>query len=816
VARAWVMGMINALAQDIRTAYRGLSRAKAFTAAATLTLALGITGTTLMFAVVDGVLLRPLPVRDQDRLILAWKELRSSRFSHYPFGGPDVETVLEASQFLESGAGVTSNGAVAWVAVEDGRASYVQGALVTGAYFDVLGIQPLLGRALTGSDDLAGADNVVVISHALWKHRYGGARDAIGRRMTLGATAFAIVGVMPPGLDYPNGVEVWRTVKSVPVGGVFGDAAHFEVDLIARLRPGVTIDQAAAQLQSIANRLEANAPPDRARDVAVVVRSFQEVIIGDLRPAMLALFGAVALVLLIATANVANLLLLRGEVRSRELGVRVALGASRGRIVSLMFAESLILASAAGATALVISWWSLGGLLSLIPEGLPRADDLRIDARVVAFATGIAFLASLATGIVPAVASVRPDLIAQLHNRHRRQRGVLGRQALVATQVALAVMIVAGAGLLTRSLLKLQAIDLGLRADRLLFIDLLPSQKFTDTAYHSHFLDEIVARLESTPAIAGATPVNVSPFSGLGGWDVPRFAASGQTAAEAAANPSLNLESVHANYFETFQIPILRGRSFTDADREKAAKVAIVSEDVAARTWPGRDPIGQRLKMGDPGSEYPWLTVVGVAGPTRYRELAKARATLYLPAKQFLDVARMLVVRSTASPALIASQSREHVRAVDPGVQVIRVLPFGRLLDVPLARPRFNMRLVAMFAVAALLLASVGLYAVIAAFVRQRDREIGIRIALGATGANVRNLVLTEAARLAGFGAAAGLAGALATTRLIRGMLFEVDPLDAPTLAGAALLLILASLLAAYAPTRRARRLDAAALLRSQ
>jgi predicted permease len=376
-------------------------------------------------------------------------------------------------------------------------------------------------------------------------------------------------------------------------------------------------------------------------------------------------------------------------------------------------------------------------------------------------------------------------------------------------------MVVAGAGLVTRSLLKLQAIDLGLSADHLVFIDLVPSPKFKDPAHHSRFLDEIVGRLESAPAISAATPVNVSPFSGLGGWDVPRFIAAGQTAAEAAANSSLNLESIHPNYFEAFQIPIVRGRSFTDADRDGAVKVAIVSEDVAARTWPGRDPIGQRLGMGGSGSDDSWLTVVGVAGSTRYRELATARATLYLPAKQFLNIARMLVVRSTASPTLIASLAREQVRALDPDVQIIRVVPFARLLDAPLARPRFNVWLVGIFAIAALFLASVGLYAVIAAFVRQRDREIGIRVALGATAANVRNLVLTEAARLAALGAGAGLVGALATTRLVRGMLFEVDPLDAPTLAAAALVLILASLLAAYVPMRRARRLDAAVLLRS-
>jgi putative ABC transport system permease protein len=808
--------MLEALEQDIRFACRGLWRAKAFTAVATLTLALGITGTTVMFAVVDGVLLRPLPVRDQDRLILAWKELRASQFAHYPFGGPGVEAVVETSRLLESGAGVTSNGASAWVAVEDGSASYVNGALITGAYFDVLGIHPFLGRALTRADDVVGADNVVVISHALWKRRYGGSRDTIGKRITLGGTAFTIVGVMPPGLDYPNGVEFWRTVRSVPVDPVFGTAAHYETDLIARLRPGVTIEQATAELAGIAKRIDAKEPQSRTRDAAVVVRSFEEVIVGDVRPAMRALFGAVALVLLIAAANVANLLLLRGDVRSRELAVRAALGAGRARILNLMFVESLALATAAGAAALVTSWWSLEALLRLIPDGLTRGDEIRIDARVVAFAMAIAFLAALTAGIVPALASVRRDLVALLQKRHRGPSGVFGRRALVAAQVALAVVVVAGAGLLTRSLLKLQAIDLGLSADRLVFIDLVPSPKFKDPAHHAHFLDEIVARFEATPAIAGATPVNVSPFSGLGGWDVPRFATPGQTAAEAAANPSLNLESIHANYFETFQIRILRGRSFTDADREGAMRVAIVSEDVAARTWPGIDPIGQRLKLGGPESDEPWRTVVGVAGPTRYRELGKARATLYLPAKQFLNTARLLVVRSTASPTLIASLTRENVRAVDSGVQIVRVVPFARLMDVPLARPRFNVWLLGIFAIAALLLAAVGLYAVIAAFVRQRDREIGIRIALGATGGDVRNLVLTEAARLAGLGAAAGLIGALVTTRLLRGMLFEVDPLDAPTLAVAALLLILVSLLAAYVPTRRARRLDAAAMLRSQ
>ena len=287
----------------------------------------------------------------------------------------------------------------------------------------MLGIHPFLGRALTTADDVAGAENVIVISHGLWKRRYGGSRDTIGRRLTLGETAFTIVGVMPPGLDYPSGVEVWRTVRSVPAGGVFGDAAHYEIDLIARLRPGVSIDQAASELATIAERLERNARPDHPRGYVPVVRSFEDVIVGDVRPAMLALFGAVALVLLIAAANVANLLLLRGEVRSRELAVRAALGAARGRILSLLFAESLTLATAAGAAAFVASWWSLEALLTLIPAGLPRGDVIRIDARVLAFTMAIACSVALAACIVPGLASVRRDLVAQLRNRTSRKQG---------------------------------------------------------------------------------------------------------------------------------------------------------------------------------------------------------------------------------------------------------------------------------------------------------------------------------------------------------------------------------------------------------
>jgi predicted permease len=382
--------------------------------------------------------------------------------------------------------------------------------------------------------------------------------------------------------------------------------------------------------------------------------------------------------------------------------------------------------------------------------------------------------------------------------------------------MALAVAVVAAASVLTRSLARLQAVDMGLSADRLVFVELaLPRAKSVDRTRHLQFLNDVVAQLEATPHVAAATPVNVAPFSGVGGWELPLFTAEGQSADRAATNPSLNLESIHPNYFETFGVTLVRGRPFTRADRQDAPNVAIVSEDVAARVWRGEDPIGKRIKFGGLEWNDPWRTIVGVARPTRYRELAEKRATLYLPAEQFLVAAQMLVLRTASPLPLVAGLAREGVRAVDPDVQVMRVAPFSELLAEPLARPRFNAFVLGVFGVAALLLAAVGLYAVMAAYVRQRYPEIGIRVALGATASDVRRLVLGEGLRLAGLGVALGVASAVVANRLLRGLLFDVDPLDPVSIVAAMLLLVGVSALASYVPARRAVDLDPIATLRA-
>ena len=810
--------LLETACQDVRYSARLLWRARAFTTAAVLTLALGIAATIVMFALIQGVLLRRLPVQEQDRLIFSWREALTAGSAFYPFGDVEIEAVARESRLLESAAGVTRNGAGRAVVSDGGISSYAKVGLITGNFFEVLGVQALLGRRFTLVDDREGAEPVVVISHGYWQRRFGGAPDVIGRRTTIDEQSCVIVGVIPPDLDYPRGVEIWRTTRSIPADGPFGTAARREVNLIGRLRRGVTIEQASTELAALNQQLATDAPTGSLRRLNVVVRPFAEVVIGDVRRTMIALFGAVALVLLIASANVANLLLMRGESRRGELALRAALGAGRGRIASQVVAESLVLSVIAGIAAFLLAWVSLPLLITIVSDGLPRVESIRIDATVAVFSVAVVFATALLAGIAPGLFSMRSDLVSPLRGSSAAIAGMStrGRRLLVVGQVALAVTVLAAAGLLIRSVLNLQAIDLGLAAERLVLVDLhLPSAAYADRERRAQFLDRILAQLEAIPGISAVTPVNVAPFTDRG-WDVPRVTAEGQSNDQAASNPSLNLESIHPNYFSTIEAPFVRGRAFSAADREGAVEVAILSEDAAARLWPGQNPIGKRLKMGRAEGSGRWLEVVGVAAPTRYRTVTAPRPTLYLPAAQFQMTATMLVVRSTAPLELLMSVARDRIHAIDPNVTVLSAAPFADYLDRPLGRPRFNAFLIGLFGIAALLLSGLGLYAVMAAHVRQRDREIAVRLALGATGANVRRLVLAEAGRLAGFGALLGAAGAVAGTRLLRGLLFEVQPMDPLTIGGAAVLLIAVAALAAYAPMRRAVRADLVGVLRSQ
>ncbi|MCC6164252.1 MAG: ABC transporter permease [Acidobacteria bacterium] len=810
--------VVEDFGRDLRLASRNLWRAPAFAAAAIATLAIGIAGTTVMFALVHGVLLRPLPVHDQDRLIVAWKELRKPDLAHYSFGDVDVERVARDSGLLLTVAGVSSHGTSQSTIVVRGEPVHVMAAPVTGRFFDVLGVRPLIGRTLDADDDVEGAERVLVLSHGVWQRHYGGAPDVIGRQITLDESPFTIVGVMPRELDFPAGVEVWRTTRSFSTRGAFGDAARREVDLVARLQPGVTIEQATSELAALIRHYEADAPPAETRGLTPVVRPLAERVVGNVRPVLLALLAAAGLVLLIATANVANLLLMRGEARRAEVAVRAALGARRSAIVRQVFAESLVLTGGAAGVGLAVAWWSLRGLAAWLPSMLPRVESVRFDPSVVLFTTLLALVTAMLASLTPALSSVRLDLVSQLSSGGRSLSGPAtrhGRRALVVAQVALAVMVVAVAGLLARTMLYLQTVDTGFATDRLVFVDLvLPRAATEGRGRHRQLLDDIVARLEAVPVVTAVAPLHVPPLTGGASWWVPVFTAEGQSVDQAAANPALSLESVHARHFETIGIPLTRGRAFSDADRDGTLPVAIVSEDVAAVVWPGIDPVGKRLKIGGPDSTDRWYTVVGVAGTVRYGDITRSHPTLYLPDAQFIVSAEVLAIRTAAPLSVVATVARDRIRAVNADIHVTRVTPFHEARAGLLAPQRFNALLLGLFGAAALLLAAIGLYAVIAASVRQRDREIGIRIALGATAAHVRRLVLGESLRLAGAGVLVGLAGAVATTHLVRGLLHGVEPLDPLTLSAAVAGLLLAAALAACIPMRQAVRLNPATLLR--
>jgi predicted permease len=808
---------------DLRRAVRGVRRAKAFYATAVLTLAIGMAGATVMFTLIRGILLRPLPVADEDRLVVSWRVPRAGPASHVPYPATHVESLSRESRTLAAVAGVGYNGAIELGWEDGGRILSARTAAVMGEFFAVAGVTPILGQALSRQHDRVGFEKALVLSFGAWQRLFGGSPDVVGRTLVAGKQAFTIAGVMPPDFEYPRGVEVWTTLTALAETGSnpgFREALLRDVELLARLRPGVSVAQAEGELTTLVSRLDAVGDAPTFVDFRPVVRPFKELVVGDLRGILPMLFASAGLILLIAVANVAILLLMRGERRRGELVVRAALGASRRRLVGELITESLIVAVVAGALGLLLSHWSLRTVTTLVPDGLPRLSSIRTDATVVAFAMGLAFVAAALSGLVPALGGSRLDLVAELRAGGRGASGgtrTRGRRLLVASQVALAVTIVGAAGLLGRSLRRLQTVDTGMAADGLVIADLdLPQDRYADPVRRRTFLDEVTARLGAAPGIEAVTPLNVQPFAGSAGWDVPRFTAEGQTADQVALNPSLNFEAVHVPYFSTLGVTVRRGRPFTAADREDAPRVAVVSDTLAAITWPGQDPLGRRLKFGGFDSESDWLTVVGVVGTTRYRDLATPRPTLYVPAEQFMISAERLAVRGTAALAAVAGVVGDIVRSVDPTASVTRVASYAEYQRGPLAWPRFNALLLAVLGATSLLLSAIGLYGVMAASVRERLAEIGVRMALGATALDIRRLVLGEGLRLAIGGAAAGLALAAVSTRVLRTLLFETTPLDPLSLVGAAALLVAAAVLASYLPARRATRVDPLVALRAE
>jgi putative ABC transport system permease protein len=799
---------MNHLAQDIRIAFRSLRRAPALASIAILTLGLGIGLATAVFTVADALLLRRLPIRGQARVVVLWPETPD----HHRWG-LDLDEAREFARrtsALGDVAFFSYYGALAKPIRDGDRVSRLRRAQVSGGFFDILGVHPALGRVLRPSDDVIGAAPVVVLSYAAWQRRFSGASDVLGRRIQThdDGMTYTIVGVMPQGLDFPKGTDFWAPVAaSTSPGGI----AYFSPELVGRLAPGATAGRARDELNAFLGRPEAR---DKVHRMSAVITPLPQLILGDTKPALFIFAAAAALLLLITCINVANLLLVSGLARTREFAVRSALGGSQRRIVAQLMTESALLATAGGALGIAVAALAVQSFVAFAPAGVPRLDEIHVNVTALAGAVAITALAMLLFGVAPAVTASHVDLHQALRSDVRQSRSRRSRmvtEGLVIGQVALALLVLSSAGLIARSLIKLQGAHLSFEPSHLLIGELaLPVDQYDSQAKQLAMLDRLVPRLQALPGVRAVSPVVAVPYAT--GWSGAP-AVEGQSAGEMATNPILNMEVVTPNYFTTFGIPILRGRSFTDADRDGALAVTMVGQSTAQHFWPHADAIGKHMLMGDDT-----LTIVGIVPDTRYHDLRDAPPSIYFPLRQspFPFVPTVLAIRTTGPPGDMVPAIRRLIAETEPNLDLANAAPFEAFLAGPLAQPRLNALLLAVFAGAALALAAIGLFGVVATMVRLRTREFGVRMALGATAEDVRRMVLRRGIAIAAAGSAFGLAAALLTNHLLAALLYQVSPTDSPTLGIVSGLLLAVATLASLIPARHATRVDPMISLRAE
>lgn len=800
--------------QDAKVSIRRLRRMPGFALTAILTLALGIGLSTAVFTVANAVLLRRLAVADQDRLVVLWGKMRQGGFEHYPLGFKDAQEFQRQTRSLAHVGFLAYEGAWPAPFQDAGETSRLRRALVSGNYFAVLGTPPLLGRALRPSDDLNGAPPVAVLSYNAWQQRFGGDSRVLGRRLLAydNGVAYTVVGVMPRGLDYPRRVDVWVPVApTIPAASL--EYAAF--DLIGRLRPGTSPAAAGEELTGFVHRPGSNS---WQQDFNGVVQTFPRLVLGDVRIPLLVFAVAAGLLLLITCTNVANLLLVRGLERIHEMTIRAALGGRQSRVIAQLVVENTLLALAGGLVGLLFAGAAVRAFLLLSPPGTPRLEEIQISGSMLVTAFGITTLAMLLFGVGPAIASSRVNLQEVLRpgkGQSQTRRARLTAEALVAGQVALAVLILAATGVVARSLIRLQEADLAFDPAGLLIGELaVRSDQYDDSAKQQALLDRIMERLLELPGIKSASPVVAVPFAGPGGWD-GRPAAEGQSIEDASANPMLNMEVVAPAYFATLGMPILRGRGFSSEDREGALRVVVVSESVGRLYWPGADPIGKRLSLGAELERT--FTVIGVVRDTRYRDLRDPRPSIYFPLRQsFFPFAPMtLAIRTSAPVERVASAIRGVIAETAPGVALATIAPFDDYLDGPLGQARLNALLLVLFAGAAVLLSTVGLYGIMETLVRQRRHELAVRLSLGATGVALGWMVVRRAATIAAIGTVLGLLGATLLNRNLRSVLYQVAPADLATLAGVGVSILLVACAASLLPARSSARINPASALKA-
>jgi putative ABC transport system permease protein len=807
---------------------RSLRRSPGFFFAAVFTLALGIGATTAIFSVVNSVLLRPLPYAEPDAVVRIWNSFGGSpKAAISPaeyFDYHDRATAFSAFGVYATGQAVNLTGADV---PERLHASYLSVGV-----FPALGIRPGLGRAFTAEEDTPSGAHVVVLSDGLWRRRFAASPSIVGQRITLNGESYEVIGVMPPEFRLPEDFgAIAPSELFLPLGidraSIPNRGSHF-LHAVARLRPGVTMALAQQSVRKVAADFVRDFPDDYPADMhfdATVVPLRQD-LLGPVRPALLVLFGAVSLLLLTACANVAGLLLSRSDARRQELAVRTALGAGSGRIVRQLLVESLLLGVTGGALGLLLAYWGAHAMVLAQPGDIPRIQGVSLDLRVLLFALGTSVITGLAFGILPALRATRGNAQSMIREGGRgRSAGLAsqrGQRALVVAETALTLVLLFGAGLLARSFVKLQSVDPGFRAENILTSRVtLPAREYSTPAQVTRFYGQLMQRLAALPGVTASGAVSSLPLATTLG-DL-NFHIQGRPEAEGDISPKADWLVVTPGYFEALGMRLVRGRAIETTDDERAPGVVVINQAMAHRYWQGENPIGQRFELGG-GAGPGWVTVIGVVDDVRHGGLdSEPSAQMYLPHAQFLRwdshraIAGMTVaLRTSGDPARLAAAVRREVHALDSNLPVSEVQTMEQVVSASIAQPRFLALLFSGFAVVALVLAAVGLYAVLAYSVSRRSREIGIRMALGAREHDVASLVIRQGLLLALVGIALGLVGNVALHGLVKSLLFGVSAMDPLTLLAVSVLLAAIALLASWLPARRAARVDPIVALRSE
>ncbi|HTR77717.1 MAG TPA: ABC transporter permease [Gemmatimonadaceae bacterium] len=813
---------MSTLLGDLKQSLRRIKRTPGFAAIVVLTLALGIGANTAILSVVDAVLLRPLPYRQPDRLITINHFYQSAALDNLlapvsAIGFRDYrdKTTSFESMAVETGWNANLTGA--------GDPERVPAGRVSGLFFTVYGVPAEAGRVFGVDEDTPGKNRVVVISDRLWRRVYGGNRDVVGKTVELNALPFTIVGVMPPGFrDFFNAtIDIW-TPLALPAAAFDPNAYTNEyLNLSARLRPGVTVARAAAEMRNVAERLRGVYPNTLGPEWTLKVRSLDEVATGKIRPVLLILLGAVGFVLLIACANVANLLLARAAGRVKEVAIRSALGAERWTLMRQLLTESVVLALAGGVLGLGVAYWSITSLAAIVPN-VPDPGDVRLDGTVLAFTFGVAIMTGVLFGLVPALQTSRVTLADTLKEGGRSGSadvsGRAARRVLVVAEMALALVLLTGAGLLIKSVARLESVHPGFDPRNLLTFGVaLPQARYPDDTVRTQFFDQAIASLAAVPGVRAVAATSVLPFGGS--WSTSSFSIAGDTPGPNQPGPWGDIRIVNADFFQAMHIPLLRGRSFTTADRRGAPMVAVVDAEFVKRYATDRDPLGRKITFGAaPGQRADSITIVGVVGHTMHEGLdADPRLQVYLPYAQTRNVSNLaFAVRTGDDPMREVAAARAAIRAVDHDMPISRIRVMDDLIEQSMGQRRLSMILLGSFAAIAILLAAIGIYGVMSHSVSQRTRELGIRMALGAARPRVMAMVIGQGMALSVAGLALGLAGAYGVTRLLSSQLYAVKATDPATFGTVAAGLAAISLLAVIVPALRATRVDPVVALREE